>query len=260
MKHLFFIILAAVVLLSSCKTQRTLVRTFKIPQQKESGNFASNSLKAFVTDNKGASVVVREPKDKSGSVYGLSSERACVLIENGLMKRGYNPRDRKMFENAVEKLKDGSDFQEIRKVTGTDLILEITSFGPETYEVKEYCDDLGIMQRFTLPIYNHKGKVVGQKPISYTLKGFAIEIRVILLSDNLIAGSFKYYYTPCVNGCVVNTFNENGMRYTDSSTGGENDVDVSARLPKQGEWADNLISSWIAETVIPQLFSEMGEK
>jgi hypothetical protein len=246
--------LTALVLFHSCGGPRATTKYFSIPPERTE-NYTDPSLHRFAEDpeHDGASVVVREPIDR-GSWPGLQS-RVASLVESGLMRNRYNPRNRRLFENAMEKLEDGSDYPTIRAKTGTDLIFEI-NFNMEEYTVKDYYVRTGGPKSpFTIP--NPLDKKNPLHP-TYTVYGFSIEIKVILLADNKIAGVYKYYQTPCVEGCVVRTFDANRLTYyVPIDPTKVSDSEESARVQTRWERYEKQIGEFINDIVVPNMFAEM---
>jgi hypothetical protein len=160
--------------------------------------FTHPSLQKFIKQNKGASVVVRDPNATSGGVSaaGKTSE-LCGMIEKALMERGYNPRDRRLFESVAAKMKD-VDYVALGEKTRTDLVFEVTDFSKKEYVVRNYQEYKDLFLPILIPIYL-KRDVITEKPFKKprTLYGYNIEIKVILLQDNLIGGTYKYFWTPC---------------------------------------------------------------
>jgi len=257
-KKLAICAMVGMLLITSC----TSTQFIKI-QQEQAENFTHPSLRKFVADpkNKGASVVVRDPNvTRDGVSTSESTNRLSALIERGLMKKGYIARDRKLFDNAVAKMGDNSDYVALREKTGTDLLFEITHFGWDEYVVKE-----AYQKNKKVPLKSKKKKV------SISLYGFSIEIKVILLQDNLIAGTYKYFYTPCSNkdgGCeiVSYTTDKRGSRlvYKYPKSDKEEIINVgqeeSSRKESLMEKWDKQLSAFISNVVVPSMFKEMGEK
>jgi hypothetical protein len=222
-----------------------------------SDNFSTASLQRFISDpeNQGASVVVRDPSvNRDGVSNNPVNSRVCALIEQGLMKKNYNPRDRRLFENAVAKLEDGSDYPVIRKITGTDLIFEVTQFSAVGYEVNEYFDESNRKHPFR--IVKSKKEILTP---GYILIGFSIEIKVILLADNLIAGIFRYNQVPCIDNCTVKNFTETGLSYIDALTAKTVTAkEVSLHENISFDRYDKQISDFITNFVIPNMFMQMA--
>jgi len=265
---MFTLLIGAMVCNYSCKPgAMTYTKYIKINQEAPANNFSSVSLQKFISspDNQGVSVVVRNPYFKSGDATGNRYEQVCSMVERGLMEQKYNPRDRQLFENAVAKLPEGSDYVAIRKATGTDLIFEVSQFNVDEYVVDSYTTDDPQDNGKTKPFGEFREQGEGKKksnvwvPYSYVMYGFSIEIKVILLADNLISGTFKYYYTPCTDGAAVTYFDSQSLRYSDNK---QNHVaSETSRKESNTERFDRQISDFISGTVIPSMFKEMrGEK
>jgi hypothetical protein len=256
MKRIFLFACMAVVtsaLFNSCGSRLPRAGYFTITQEESLNNYTDESLRRFVQDpeNEGASVVVREPIDQ-GSWPGLQN-RVASLVESGLMRHKYNPRNRRLFENAVDKLEDGSDYPTIREKTGTDLIFEI-NFSIDEYIVNGHSAvPGGRVSPFTIRI----DKRTVKHP-TYTIYGFSVEIKVILLADNKIAGVYKYYQTPCTEGCKVKYFDINTLTYSVPADLTKDLIsDESARVQSRWERQEKQIGEFINDIVIPTMFAEM---
>jgi hypothetical protein len=246
---------------NSCRSAST-TKTVKVLDESaiSSDNYSSPSLQRFVSDpeNQGASVVVRDlNRNRDGVSTNPVNSRVCALIEQGLMKKNYNPRDRILFENTVAKLEDGSNYPAIHKVTGTDLIFEITQFSALEYGVNEYFD--AVSRSYPFQIKKDRKEIITP---TYILVGFSIEIKVILLADNLIAGIFKYNQVPCLDGCPVTNFTESSLTYINSVNGQTSFAkEISTHNIVSFDKYDRQISDFISNFVIPTMFRQMsGEK
>jgi hypothetical protein len=259
MKRIFILLLIGLSMSYICSYGQKISgkAMIKVPEI-ETSNHTTNSLQRFISDpeNEGASVVVRDPNiNKDGVSTNPINTRVCALIERGLMEKKLNPRDRRLFENAVAKLEDGSDFPTIHKVTGTDLIFEITQFNAVEFSVSEYYDSDNPSRKYSFLIKKDKKNIL--KP-TYTLIGFSIEIKVILLADNLIAGIYKYNKIPCTDGCEITLIGENNLRYINSET---RKTVVAKETSLQDRISfdryDKEISDFISDVVLPSMFAEM---
>ncbi|MCL2650270.1 MAG: hypothetical protein FWD60_04480 [Candidatus Azobacteroides sp.] len=261
---MFALLIGAMMCNYSCNRKMMSYSKFiKLDQESAANNFASVSLKKFVSspENQGASVVVRNPYFRSNDATSDRYEQVCSMVQRGLMEQRYNSRDRQLYEKAVEKLPLGSNYVDIRKATGTDLIFEIAQFSTDEYVIDSYTTDNPADQGKSHPFGEYIKQEVGKKkvsvwvPYSYVMYGFSIEIKVILLADNLTAGTFKYYYTPCTDGATVTYFDSQILRYSDNK---QNLVATeSSRKESRTERYDKQISDFISGTVIPSLFKEM---
>lgn len=246
-------IMAGITLMCACGAPTQFIKI----KQEPSDSYTDKSLSRFIAQNPKAAVVVRDPNAVAGGVS--TSERSnllCNLIERGLMQKGYNPRDRKVFENVVSKMGDNSDYQAIYEKTKTDLIFEVTHFDVDEYRVKDY--------------YRNASKVPLSKLDKHlkavTFTGFSIEIKVILLQDNLIGGTYKYYYTPCATqdgGCEITTYDKKGetLYYRLPKSDREETIDNgddSGRKERGDEKWKRQLGEFISNIVIPSIFKDMN--
>jgi hypothetical protein len=192
--------LTAVLLLGACSVVTKQIITL----EPEPASVSTHpSLSKFIAQNPGAAVVVRDPNATMGGVSASGkTNELCGIMERALMKRGYNPRDRRLFESVAEKMSD-IDYVKLGEQTRTDLIFEITNFTEEEYIVRNYEEYKDIYLPILLPILLKRDAVSQEKlKEPRTLHGYSIEIKVVLLQDNLIGGTYKYFYTPCsLSGC-----------------------------------------------------------
>ena len=241
------------IFLFSCKPKITTRKIIEDPRT--ASNFAHQELIKFISENPGASVVVRDPLGGAGAVSGsFPTSRVCAIIEQGLMRRNYQPRDRLLFENTLQRMEAGSDYAQLYEQTRTDLIFEITHFNVDRYVQNSFFDQFGMRHQFLVPI-TKKASV----PHSYVLFGFSIEIKVILLRENLIAGTFRYFHVPCTEGCTVEYFDTQGMRFRAANS---HQTQVAPEISRQTSVApsDEAVSNFIFNVVIPSMFREMGEQ
>ncbi|MDR1757067.1 MAG: hypothetical protein LBR65_08975 [Culturomica sp.] len=305
---LFFII--ATILLAACVLPKTMpitdtsISVINIIPEKTT-NYTNPSLKKFITENEGASVVVRDNKAAIGSgVSGNSrSSNLCLLLESALLKAHYNVRDRQIFENVMDKMSDNVDYEQLSIKTGTDLIFEVIDFDTDEYNVDkyykyspqnytkyisnhtDYIGNLTATEKFydrSIPrkgydkkgyelryssgrYYNNKGKVVipvnygPYTPTSYNFTGYHIEIKVIMLRDNKVGGTYRYYYTPCdVNkgGCKISSFGPPALHYLDNNDNKYYDKSPDRKVDEEEALLKEL-SNFISKIVVPDMDKEM---
>jgi len=262
MNRMWIFCAAAVLLLSSCGSSIT-ARKINIPPNYGENFTTTPTLKRFMSDveNQEASVVVRD-FSVAGSVSGVTgSSTISSLVERGLMTNHKNPRDRSLFESAVEKMQNnnykdvGQYYRELRKTTGTDLIFEIYAY-PVPHYVSEFYDQNGRTHDFEIDV--SKNYTVSR---GYYLYGFSIEIKVIFLEDNRVAGIYQYEYVPCTQGCNVVDYSFNELRYKMPETGQQ----FRARTMVKGEtWEDfldmDVVSDFISKKVIPNIYRDMARE
>jgi len=281
---LFALIMATMtaVVLDSCGTKRVVTidrgrKMVSIPDENANNDnfFTTPSLQHFVEQNQGASVVVRSPQMVTATAQSEGVDIAG-LIERGLMKN-FNPRDRALFETALNKMEDGSDYPAIRQKTGVDLIFEITQFKKEWYPVSRwyYEYDPQKTQIFNkTPQFRKDGKkkvlIPGSNgPWTWYIPGYSIEIKVIILADNLIAGTFKYYLQPTKLEFLGQHYDnalkqdiayyrvDSGIMKDFQPSAGSSNGNDNSREESYSEKLSNYISKWIDNIVIPDMFDEM---
>lgn len=242
----------------SCTPPAKLIKI----EQEQPDTYTNRSLSRFIAQNPKAAVVVRDPNAVSGGVSSSSrSNMVCNLIERALMQKGYNPRDRKMFESVVSKMGDNSDYSDIAKKTNTELLFEVTHFSLEDeYPVNSYYQNTAKMPLTTF----------NKSLSSVTFMGFSIEIKVVLLQDNLIGGTYKYYYTPCAapdGGCKITSYNKDtGVLYylspksdKEETLEGSQKSESAKKETRDEKWSKQL-GQFISSVVIPDMFKRMNEQ
>src|SRR5690606_5936173 len=89
----------------------------------------------------------------------------------------------------ISKSKDIS-YEEIKRITGTDLILEVVQFTQPVYKTNKF--------------YDKNGKEIVEPGIEFKKLGAIIEFKITIIEGNIHGGSYSFYYTPCVtpfSGC-----------------------------------------------------------
>lgn len=290
LEGLFFIILS--ILIVACGTQKAPItkgtsESFIKISPESSSTYTNPSLKRFITNNEGASVVVRDNKAATEGISGTDKKsNLCSLIESALVKARYNVRDRQIFESVMNKMGDNIDYVQLCEKTGTDLIFEVIEFSSDDYSVENYYTVSPINGKITNPeknlfyepstmnqgydkkgntltysngfYYNYKGKkeqpVRFEKPtpISYVLRGYHIEIKVIMLRENKIGGTYKYYYTPCdetKGGCRIKSLTPSLVYYDNIWFNKNKDRISPQRDVKDNEKILNELSNFISFVV-----------
>jgi hypothetical protein len=263
------------ILLTSCGGLRPALSFIKITAE-ETENYTNPTLKKFFLDNEGAAVIVRDlagsnaEKVQDASLsQATSTARICQLLEQGLLKNHFNVRDRQLFEAVADKTDKNLDYEELYNKTGVDVIFEVTSVNWDKYEVNHYYRS---SQKVSFdPTYNEK---------VYEMIGFSIEIKVIMLKNNIVGGTYKYFYTPCesdLGGCLLTKIEKNAITYIplesskpevlgesssllSSLTGKKNkdkQANVAERKQTNYEKFERTLSKFITNTVIPGMVSDI---
>lgn len=184
-KSQFFIIILLITL-SSCVANRKLGTVYFQPESPEF--FAKYGLKQFLKGNNNPKIVLRVPVSKATSTEeeNFSLSPIYNAIERELLKGGFNVRDRGLF-NEILKKSDNEDYASIRDLTDTDLILEVVGIDLNVeYNTNKYKD--------------HRGrdvKIFG----NISLNGASVDFKIIMINSNELAGTYKFNYAPCSQGC-----------------------------------------------------------
>jgi hypothetical protein len=223
----------------------------------------------------------------SGVSSNSNATRIVTLMESGLLRNKIDVRDRALFDRVLTSYSQNNqsiNYMELGEKTQTDLLFEITDYTiDDYYEVKTYT--VGSRE---IPFNNYsipddsdpKGKrKILVKP-SYEFRGMSIEIKVIVLKDNTIGGTYKYFYVPCSEedgGCEIISFGgynlrtrqfiplkykygKNQAQDVDDIMGGNYDNNKSNNSNKKttrGERIDQAMSSFITDKVIPSMLAHM---
>ena len=140
--------------------------------------------------------------DKATSNTSLNKDNNVLYnaIEKELLKNGFSVRDRGLFNELLSKSQT-SDYSKIKELTNTDIILEVVNIDPAVVYTTNKVTILG-KKRNTEQIGN----------IDYKKYGASVEYRIIMVKNNEIAGTYKYNYQPCADGCELGTFSFTGKR------------------------------------------------
>jgi hypothetical protein len=110
-----------------------------------------------------------------------------------------------------------------------------------------------------------KGKRVLKVSPSYEFHGMSVEIKIIVLKDNTISGTYRYFYVPCSEedgGCEIISFGDQftplRYKYGNNQTQSINDRNSdSDRKTTRGERMDQAMANFITDKVIPSMLAEM---
>jgi hypothetical protein len=269
---LYVCIVLGAAIITSCGGSKAL--SFIKINPEETGSYTNPTLRKFMQDNEGAAVIVRDLAGRTSDKVqdaslsqATNTARICQLLEQGLLKNAFNVRDRQLFETVADKTDKNTDYVELYNKTGVDIIFEITRFNSDRYEVNYYYQ--GIAQKQFDPKNN---------AVVHDLYGYSIEIKVIMLQNNIVGGTYKYYYTPCdatQGGCLITQIGKKFITYIPQESakpetlGSDNSFlnlkkkkkDTPERIAKREqseyEMFEKTISKFITNTVIPGIVSDI---
>lgn len=192
--------LAVAIAFASCSSSKKTINFPKRPNEV----FANNNLKEFFKTNGSPNIVLRVPNtdDKATSNTSTNKDNNVLwnAIEKELLRQGFSVRDRGLFNEIINKT-GSTDYSKIKDLTNTDLILEVVNIDPKVVYTTN---------KVTLTGKKRVTQQIGE--IDYKRYGASVEFRLIMVKNNEIAGSYKYNYEPCVNGCELASFNFKGKR------------------------------------------------
>ena len=215
--RLFTGIVAFLILISSCSSYKSVVRYPSIDDE----TFANDDLRQLFKENPRPSIVLRTPNSSDKATSNTMNSRdntvAYNAIEKELLEEGFSVRDRGLFNEIINK-SESQDYSRIKDLTNTDLILEVINI------------DLNIVYSTNKMVEIFKEgrekEVIEDK--DYKAKGYSIEFKIILVKTNEIAGSYKFQYKPCKDGCEIAEFNPVGRR--------TNDVELRESVNQNSDW------------------------
>lgn len=193
-------VISFAIVMVSCSPTSKIVKYKKVPDEV----YANNNLKTFLKQNKSPKIVLRVPNSNDKATSNTSTSKDNNLLYNSIekvfLREGFSVRDRGLFNEIINK-SGTTDYSKIQDLTDTDLILEVVNIDPTVvYSTNKVLEIKG--RRETE--YNYE--------TDFKKYGAAIEFRFIMVKTNEIAGSYKYNYQPCPDGCEVNTFRMIGKR------------------------------------------------
>jgi len=194
-----------------CSTQK-----FVKFDQKAQEPYSNNNLQLFLRSNQSPKIVLRVPNVEENVTTKNTNDAQIVVtqrekererndlyynaIEKELLKAGFSVRDRGLFNEVLKKMqrdtKQNIDYSQIKELTNTDLILEVVKIDPQIrYVTNEYYT---IGKKNTRKTYT--------SGTEYRKYGASAEFKIIMVSNNELAGSYKFHYTPCLEGCATSVF------------------------------------------------------
>lgn len=254
-----------IVFFSACGSLRHAKsdRYIKVFDSSSDAHFTNQQLVNMMNQSPGytPSVLVRNLTDNAQSsiASNTNTHQLCSMLEMGLAKNNFDVRDRALFESV---LTNGIDYSQLYEKTHVDLLLEITGYDLNVPYVvdKYYVGDKSYFFPARKTIIN--GKKRSFVPV-YRLRGMSVSIKVIILQENLIGGSYTFNYIPCAaedgGGLITNL---DPLRYR--LIGSNRDVDAvihdssdDSRERSTGEKMDILMEKYLSDNVIPTMVSYM---
>jgi hypothetical protein len=199
MRYSIFAI-TTIIFLASCSSSTKII---KYPKKSDE-IYANNNLRQFLTSNSSPKIVLRVPNtaDKATSNTATSKDNNILYnaIEKEFLKSGFSVRDRGLFNEIIDK-SSSTDYSKIKDLTDTDLILEVVNIDPAV-----------IYATNKIIVITKKKQTEEIQKIDYKRYGASVEYRLIIVKNNEIAGTYKYNYQRCPDGCAVSSFTFSSKR------------------------------------------------
>ena len=198
MRHILTISTLVILLLTSCSSGKKIIKFPTVPDE----TYANPNLREFFKSNKNPNIVLRVPNnnDKATSNTSTSKNNDVLYntIEKELLRENFSVRDRGLFNELLSKSQT-SDYSKIKELTNTDIILEVVNIDPSV---------LYTTNKVTVVTAKKETEQIGN--VDYKEKGASVEYKIILVKNNEIAGTYKFNYKPCPDGCELTTFKFTG--------------------------------------------------
>lgn len=200
MKPALLLTTAITILVLGCSSGKKIINFPTVPDE----TYANPNLKEFFRSNRNPNIVLRVPNNNDKATSNTSTNHNNDVlynaIEKELLKENFSVRDRGLFNELLSKSVT-SDYSKIKELTNTDIILEVVNLDPSV---------LYTTNKVTIVSGKKETEKVGN--IDYKEKGASVEYKVILVHNNEIAGTYKFNYKPCPNGCELTTFKFTGKK------------------------------------------------
>jgi hypothetical protein len=166
--------------LSSCSLQKGYL---KLTNQSNDEIISTEAIKEHMKKHPKTSIVLKAPFSEDKSTQSDLNSGIYNAIEKELLLAGFDVKDRGLFNEVVSKSKD-INYDEIRKLTGTDLILELVRINNDVkYTTNQY--------------YQKDDKPVVLEDTEFSRPGAIVEFKLTLIESNQSGGSYTFNYVPC---------------------------------------------------------------
>lgn len=237
-----------------------------IKEEPRRENFTNKILRNFIKKQESPRIVVRST-GTTGSISSSSgSDRICSILETALAKNKFDVRDRSLFEavaNSHGKNGKTLTYEELGEATGVDLLMEIANYSlADYYTFDGYYNSQNRFVKFEPVNEGDKRHPIYVKP-RYILRGMSITIKVILLKDNLVGGSYSYSYVPCSEesgGALITQLYP--LRYIPNKESRDIDAilddDQNAGLiERQSQRLDRAMEDFLSNVVVPGMMADI---
>lgn len=171
--------MSSLLLASSCRLQKGYV----LFNSKANEIIATPMIKDYIKNHPNLAIVLKAPNSENKSTQSDPNSYIYNAIEKELLIAGFDVKDRGLFNEVVSKSKE-INYVDLKKLTGTDLILELVQVTTD-------------IEHGTNQYYRKDGTEKISKDYTFKKYGAVIEFKLTIIEKNQYAGSYTFNYTPC---------------------------------------------------------------
>lgn len=194
MRQIYSALIVMTLCMAGCSAGKQIIKFSTVPDE----TYANPNLKDFFKNNRNPNIVLRVPNNNDKATSNTSTNKNNDVlyntIEKELLKENFSVRDRGLFNELLSKSQT-ADYSRIKELTNTDIILEVVNI-----------DASVIYTTNQVTTVTAKKEVANIGSFDYKEKGASVEYKIILVKNNEIAGTYKFNYKPCPDGCELTTF------------------------------------------------------
>ena len=223
--------------LVSCSPKYVTV-SFHAPDDEK---YETPALQTYFSKNTKPVIMLRTPLGGESDILNNSGFTKSFYsnLEKSFLEKGFTVRDRGLFETILTQ-SQYTDYSKMTELTGTDIIIEIVGIEKTTYCTRD--------------LTTTKGKKIRVGNCSFCgFDGYRIEIKVVMIKDNTLAGNYVFNYAPNVDGIkyIVSEKNCKLTVYKPSSALGEK--------PKEVKPAQTILRNGINAYEVENLANKISE-
>ncbi|MBS1738517.1 MAG: hypothetical protein JSS98_18195 [Bacteroidetes bacterium] len=178
-KYNFYLTVIAILVMTSCALQKGHIQFNSKPNEV----IATPMIKEYMKLHPHPAIVLKAPNSENKSTQADPNSYIYNTIEKELLLAGFDVKDRGLFNEVVSKSNE-INYVELKKLTGTELILELVQVSRSIeYGTNKY--------------YGKDGTERTSNNYTFKKYGAVIEFKMTLIEKNQYAGSYSFNYTPC---------------------------------------------------------------
>ena len=168
-------------------------------------NYTNPQFKEYIKklrENGGTPTIIIRGSGQTGSISSITSnDKIYSILETALSKNEFDVRDRSIFETVANSATKGGtesiSYKDLSIATGVELLMEVSHYSiSDYYYVDGYYDSRKAFHKFERQNIGTKDEPQWISP-TYIFRGMSISLKIIMLKDNLVGGSYSYSYIPC---------------------------------------------------------------